>query len=108
MNRLEVDDRKGLEVAILSTLFSILNGEKLDTFTRPETTGEAGAALTPGQGLPSSNSPSPRPGNRRALSDEVETVRVATIFFLKKGATIYAMPLLTSLIHFRRYRRMKF
>lgn len=69
LSRFEIEDRKGLEIVILSSLFAILHGEKLDTFSKAETEQEPGRLLT-------TTSPSPKPGVKRRNSDEVETVRL--------------------------------
>lgn len=52
---------------ILSSLFAILYGDKLDTFSKSEAEHDAPR-------LPTSTSPSPRPVAKRQYSDEVETV----------------------------------
>ena len=64
LDRLTIDDRKGLEIILLSSIFAILQGDKLDEHTKDRTASPAIGAPGP-----------PRPGVQRQPSDEVEAVR---------------------------------
>ena len=63
LDRFWIEDRKGLEIVLLSSIFSILQGDKLDEHTKDRADSPT---LAP--------SPSPRPGVQRQPSDEVEAV----------------------------------
>ena len=73
LDRFAYEDRKGLELVLLSSLFAILQGDKLDEHTKPSTDQAVNASLAGsanGTSIPSG------PGNlKRQDSDEVETVR---------------------------------
>lgn len=68
LDRFTIDDRKGLEIVIISSLFAVLQGDKLDEHTKDR------PAVSP-LGTPEL----PRPGVKRQPSDEVEAVSLAHV-----------------------------
>lgn len=72
LDRFAYEDRKGLELVLLSSLFAILQGDKLDEHTKPSTDQAVNASLA---GSAHGASVASGPGNlKRQDSDEVETV----------------------------------
>ena len=67
LDRFQIQDRKGLEIVLISSLFSILQGDKLDEHAKSLADTSTGLL---GTGKP----PSPKPALQRQNSDEVETV----------------------------------
>lgn len=71
LDRFAHEDRKGLELALLSSLFGILQGDKLDEHTKPSTDQAVAASLAGG-----TNEAVGPSSLKRQDSDEVETVRL--------------------------------